>query len=150
MAPASGVTAALSIPAWILILAIVTNLTNFLDILLVLFIPWCAVNLADYFVVRRGVYDVASFFTAQGAYGRLAWRGLLAYVIGLAAEWPFVAQPDYTGPLVKALGGADVSWLVGWFVSAIAYLLMVAFIPGSARHDKPYTAGTQVRKGMTS
>ena len=128
----------------------VTNLTNFLDVLLVLFIPWSAVNLADYFVVRRGTYDVASFFTAHGAYGRYAWRGLLAYAIGLAAQWPFVSQPDYTGPLVKTLGGADISWLIGWFVSAIAYLLLVAFIPGSTRHDKPLTAATQVRKGMTS
>jgi len=128
----------------------VTNLTSFLDVLLVLFIPWSAVNLADYFVVRRGTYDVASFFTADGAYGRYAWRGLLAYGTGLAAEWPFVAQPDYTGPLVRALGGADISWLAGWFASAIAYLLLVAFIPGSARHDKPLTAATQVRKGMAS
>ena len=82
----------------------VTNLTNFLDVLLVIFIPWSAVNLADYFVVRRGRYDVASFFTADGAYGRFAWRGLLAYAIGLAAEWPFVSQPDYTGPLVEHPG----------------------------------------------
>lgn len=103
----------------------VTNLTNFLDVLLVLFIPWSAVNLADYFMVRRGKYDVPSFFTARGVYGRFAWRGLLAYAIGLAAEWPFISQPDYTGPLVKVLGGADISWLVGWFVAAIAYLALV-------------------------
>jgi nucleobase:cation symporter-1, NCS1 family len=102
----------------------VTNLTNFLDVLLVLFIPWSAVNLTDYFLVRHGDYDVASFFTPSGRYGRFAWQGLLAYLIGLAAEWPFVSQPDYTGPLVKRLGGADISWLVGWFVAAIAYLLL--------------------------
>ena len=40
----------------------VTNLSNFLDVLLVVFIPWSAVNLADYFVVRRARYHVASFF----------------------------------------------------------------------------------------
>jgi NCS1 family nucleobase:cation symporter-1 len=103
----------------------VTNLSNFLDVLLVLFIPWSAVNLADYFVVRRARYDVGAFFLPGGAYGNVAWRGLLAYVIGLAAEWPFVSQPDYTGPLVKTLGGADISWLVGWFVSAAVYLLVM-------------------------
>ena len=107
----------------------VTNLSNFLDVLLVIFIPWSAVNLADYFLVRRGRYDVASFFTADGAYGRFAWRGLLAYAIGLGAEWPFVSQPDYTGPLVKTLGGADISWLVGWFAAALVYLLLVALTP---------------------
>jgi nucleobase:cation symporter-1, NCS1 family len=128
----------------------VTNLTNFLDVLLVLFIPWSAVNLADYFLVRRGSYDVASFFTADGEYGRLAWRGLLAYAIGLAAEWPFVAQPDYTGPLVSTLGGADVSWLAGWFAAAIAYLLLTALAPGSGRHDKPLPPPARYARGMTS
>ena len=134
--PFAVVMAAGVLTAYLGYQSFVTNLTNFLDVLLVIFIPWSAVNLADYFLVRRGRYDVASFFTADGAYGRYAWRGLLAYAIGLAAEWPFVAQPDYTGPLVSTLGGADISWLVGWFVSAIAYLLLVAFIPGSARHDR--------------
>jgi nucleobase:cation symporter-1, NCS1 family len=114
----------------------VTNLTNFLDVLLVIFIPWSAVNLADYFLVRRGRYDIASFFTADGAYGRFAWRGLLAYTVGLAAEWPFVSQPDYTGPLVRNLGGADISWLVGWFAAAVAYLLLVALAPGRGRPDR--------------
>jgi nucleobase:cation symporter-1, NCS1 family len=114
----------------------VTNLTNFLDVLLVIFIPWSAVNLADYFVVRHGRYDIASFFTADGTYGRFAWRGLLAYTVGLAAEWPFVSQPDYTGPLVRALGGADISWLVGWFTAAIVYLLLVTVSAGTALHDR--------------
>jgi len=103
----------------------VTNLSNFLGVLLVLFIPWSAVNLADYFVVRRARYDVGAFFVPGSTYGNVAWRGLLAYAVGLAAEWPFVSQPDYTGPLVKALGGADISWLVGWFVSAAVYLLVM-------------------------
>jgi nucleobase:cation symporter-1, NCS1 family len=103
----------------------VTNLSNFLDVLLVVFIPWSAVNLADYFAVRRARYDVAAFFVPGGTYGNLAWRGLLAYAIGLAAEWPFVSQPDYTGPLVHTLGGADISWLVGWFTAAAAYLLLM-------------------------
>jgi NCS1 family nucleobase:cation symporter-1 len=46
--------------------SLVTNLTNFLDVPLVILIPWSAVNLADYFLVRRGRDDVASFFPADG------------------------------------------------------------------------------------
>lgn len=115
----------------------VTSLTDFLDVLLVVLIPWSAVNLADYFLVRRGNYDVASFFTADGHYGRFAWRGLLAYTVGIAVEWPFVSQSDYTGPLVGSLGGADISWLVGWCVAASAYLLLVALRLGTARHVRP-------------
>jgi nucleobase:cation symporter-1, NCS1 family len=102
----------------------VTNLSNFLDVLLVVFIPWSAVNLADYFIVRRATYDVEAFFVPGSTYGNFAWRGLVAYAVGLAAEWPFVSQPDYIGPLVSHLGGADISWLIGWFVAAGLYLLL--------------------------
>jgi nucleobase:cation symporter-1, NCS1 family len=113
--------------------AFVANLSNFLDDILVLFIPWSAVNLADYFVVRHGRYDVASFFSPRGDYGRFAWRGLLAYLAGLAAELPFVSQPDYTGPLVRPLGGADVSWLVGWVAAAGLYLFLASRMRQASR-----------------
>ena len=119
----------------------VNNLSNFLDVLLVIFIPWSAVNLTDYFLVRRGNYDVTAFFIPDGVYGKVAWRGLVAYAIGLAAEWPFVSQPDYVGPLVSHLGGADISWLVGFFVSAVVYLiLVVSSTPETGRHDRQMAA----------
>jgi nucleobase:cation symporter-1, NCS1 family len=119
----------------------VSNLSNFLNVLLVIFIPWSVVNLTDYFLVRRGNYDVTAFFIPDGVYGRVAWRGLLAYAIGLAAEWPFVSQLDYTGPLVKDLGGADISWIVGFFVSAIVYLaLVVTARTETGRHDRQMAA----------
>jgi nucleobase:cation symporter-1, NCS1 family len=121
----------------------VTNLSNFLDVLLVLFIPWSAVNLADYFIVRRASYDVAAFFLPGSRYGNVAWRGLAAYAAGLAAEWPFVSQPDYTGPMVRALGGADISWLVGWFVSAGVYLLLMRHAPRAGRAAGTGIAGTR-------
>jgi nucleobase:cation symporter-1, NCS1 family len=122
--PFTAIMAAGTITALLGWQAFVSNLGNFLDVLLVIFIPWSAVNLADYFLVRRGNYDVASFFTPKGSYPLFAWRGLLAYAAGLAAEWPFVSQPDYTGPLVARLGGADVSWIIGWVISAALYLLL--------------------------
>jgi NCS1 family nucleobase:cation symporter-1 len=113
----------------------VNNLSNFLQVLLMVFIPWSAVNLADYFLVRQGNYDVASFFIPDGVYGKFAWRGIVAYTIGLAAEWPFVSQLDYVGPLVKYLDGADISWIVGFFVAGVVYLALVvgASQPGRRR-----------------
>ncbi len=140
--PFLGVMAAGVIVAFLGYKSFVTNLSNFLDVLLVIFIPWSAVNLADYFVIRRGHYDVGSFFTADGIYGKFVWRGLLAYAVGLAAEWPFVSQPDYTGPLVKPLGGADISWLVGWFVSAAVYLLLMRGVTDTKRQSRHVIAAS--------
>jgi NCS1 family nucleobase:cation symporter-1 len=122
----------------------VNNLSNFLDVLLVIFIPWSAVNLTDYFVVRRGEYHVASFFMAEGRYGRFLWRGLLAYAVGLLAEVPFVDQPDFIGVMVKHLGGADISWLVGWIVSAVVYLVLVRSFAASSSSSFNSTGMTTV------
>jgi NCS1 family nucleobase:cation symporter-1 len=123
----------------------VANLSNFLDVLLVVFIPWSAVNLADYFVVRRARYDVGSFFVPDGEYGRFAWPGLVAYAVGLAAEWPFVSQPDYTGPFVKHLGGADISWLVGWVTAAAVYLLAMRLVTATGRRGLAAATRTESR-----
>jgi NCS1 family nucleobase:cation symporter-1 len=84
----------------------VTNLSNFLDVLLYVFIPWSAINLTDYYLVKHGDYDVASFFTPKGRYGGFLWRGLIAYVLAVAIQVPFIDQAFYTGPLVKTLGGS--------------------------------------------
>ena len=53
------------------------------------------------------------------------WRGLIPYALAIGCEIPFIAQPFYPGPLVKPLGGADVSWLGGWIVAAGVYLFLV-------------------------
>jgi NCS1 family nucleobase:cation symporter-1 len=120
----------------------VNNLSNFLDVLLLIFIPWSAVNLSDYFLVQHGRYQVGAFFVPDGVYGRFAWRGLLAYFIGLGIEWPFIDQLDYTGPLVSKLGGADISYIVGFFVAAGIYILLVRLDPdrSRARIDEPIRA----------
>ena len=103
----------------------VTNLSNFLGFLLVVLITWSAINLTDFYAIRHGSYDVAAFFDPDGGpYGKVAWPGLVALATGIAAEFPFIAQPDYTGPLVARLGGADISWIIGFIVPAAAYLLL--------------------------
>lgn len=50
----------------------VANLSNFLNVLLYVFIPWSAINLTDFYLVKHGDYDVPSFFTPAGRYGGLA------------------------------------------------------------------------------
>jgi nucleobase:cation symporter-1, NCS1 family len=101
----------------------VNNLSNFLNVLLYVFIPWSAINLTDYYLVKHGDYDVASFFTPRGRYGGFLWRGLIAYVLAVAVQIPFIDQTFYTGPLVKALGGTDISWVVGGVAGVVFYLI---------------------------
>jgi nucleobase:cation symporter-1, NCS1 family len=119
----------------------VTNLSNLLNVLLAVFIPWSAVNLTDYFVVRHGDYNVASFFVPESRYGKFAWRGLLAYAIGLVAELPFVSQTYWIGWAVKSLGFADISWIVGFVVAAGVYLALVKVWPAGA--DSPESLGVR-------
>ncbi len=97
---------------------------EFLAILLYLFTPWTAINLVDFYFVRRGHYSVREIFNPHGMYGRWSWRGLLAYFAGFAAMIPFFSTGIYTGPAAKALGGADVAMLVGLPVSAAIYVLV--------------------------
>ncbi|HEY2661603.1 MAG TPA: cytosine permease [Caulobacteraceae bacterium] len=97
---------------------------NLLSVLLYLFTPWTAINLIDFYVVRKGRYSVREIFNPHGLYGRWNGRGLSAYAIGFVAMIPFFSTEAYTGPIAKALGGADISMLIGLPVSALAYLGM--------------------------
>ncbi len=56
-------------------------------------------------------------------YGRWNWRGLLAYGLGFVVMIPFFSTGIYTGPVARALGGADLAMLVGLPVAAITYYL---------------------------
>jgi purine-cytosine permease-like protein len=61
--------------------------------------PWTAINLIDFYVVRRTHYSIREIFNPHGMYGRWNWRG----------------------PVAQALGGADISMLDGLPVSALLY-----------------------------
>ncbi|HEX8972529.1 purine-cytosine permease family protein [Oryzihumus sp.] len=100
-----------------------TNFENFLLLVLYLFIPWTAVNLVDYFIVRHGHYAIEEIFNPTGMYGRWGWRGIAAYLIGFAAMVPFFSTGLYTGPVAEAAKGADFSLFVGLPVSAVLYWL---------------------------
>ncbi len=96
---------------------------EFLAILLYLFTPWTAINLVDFYYVRKGHYSVREIFNPHGMYGRWNWRGLVAYLAGFASMIPFFSTGIYEGPVAKALGGADIAMLVGLPVSTIIYVI---------------------------
>jgi NCS1 family nucleobase:cation symporter-1 len=85
-------------------------------------VPWTAINLVDYYLLRHGQYDVASFFRQDGGiYGRVNSAAVQCYVIGILVQLPFVVSPLFTGPVARAMGGVDLSWIVGLGFTAPVY-----------------------------
>ena len=97
---------------------------NFLLLVLYLFIPWTAVNLVDYFLVRRGHYAIAEIFNPRGVYGRWGWRGIVSYLVGFVAMVPFFSTGLFAGPVANAVDGADFSLFVGLPVAGVLYWVL--------------------------
>lgn len=98
--------------------------SEFNELLLYLLVPWTAVNLIDYYLIRRGDYHVPSFFAPDGGlYGSYNVTALAAYLVGIVVQIPFIAADFYTGPLARAIGGVDLSWVAGLAVVTPVYYL---------------------------
>ena len=100
-----------------------SSFNDFVLLMLYFLVPWTAVNLVDFYIVRRGKYAITEIFNPRGIYGRWAWRGMAAYLLGFVAMIPFFYTSFYVGPVSEALGGADISFLVGLVVSGGLYLV---------------------------
>jgi NCS1 family nucleobase:cation symporter-1 len=96
--------------------------TNIVVLVMYVLVPWTAINLVDYFLVRAGQYNVADLARGDGGgYGRVRWAAVGCFLAGIVIEVPFVRTPAFTGPAATALGGADIAWLVGGAVVAPLY-----------------------------
>lgn len=119
------------------------NFGSFLVVLLYVLVPWTAVNLVDYYFVRRGHYAIRDIFTPNGIYGSWGWRGLVAYLVGILAMIPFVVTTWYTGPIAQALGGADLALFVGLAASAITYVILARSIDFAAERKVAAREGAE-------
>lgn len=108
---------------------------NFLTFLMYFLIPWTAVNLADFYLVRHGDYQVEDMFKPHGRYGRIGWAGMISYLIGCLAQVPFANVAFFEGPLARAMGGADLTWIVGIVISGACYLALTRGTAREGRHD---------------
>ena len=98
-----------------------TMFLNFIFLMSYALIPWTAINLVDYYVLRRGKYSVADIFDPDGIYGRYNPIAISAFVIAILAEIPFISMYYYTGPVAAYLGNIDLAWIVGVLVGAGLY-----------------------------
>jgi NCS1 family nucleobase:cation symporter-1 len=103
-----------------------TYFADALNVMIYLLIPWSAINLTDYYFVRRGHYEVADFYRPDGQYGSCQWWTLAVFTLGILVQIPFISLSFFHG-VVFRLTGADFSWLPGLLVSAGAYLAVHRF-----------------------
>jgi nucleobase:cation symporter-1, NCS1 family len=98
------------------------NYENFILLLLYVLVPWTAINLVDYYLLRHAHYDVESFFRHDGGiYGRINGVAVGCYVLGILVQLPFIDSPLYKGPVARAMGGVDLSWIAGLAMTGPAY-----------------------------
>jgi nucleobase:cation symporter-1, NCS1 family len=115
-----------------------TAVFNALTLMLYLLVPWTAINLVDFFFVRRGHYAITELFRPQNVYGSWSRSGLIAYAIGFCSQIPFmviypIGSLTYTGWGAKhLLASVDLAWLVGLIVSGIAFYALTRSIDREA------------------
>ncbi|MDA8266682.1 MAG: cytosine permease [Actinomycetota bacterium] len=108
-----------------------TDLSGFLDYIVVWLGPWFGIIIVDY-LLRRGRYDVNSLAATRGGVywrdGGFNWKALLSLGLGMFAAMMWIDAafyvPSYTGPISNATNGADFSWLLGLIVAGVAYFLL--------------------------
>ncbi len=144
------VIGALTVLAFVLALAFgadgVQAVNDSFVVMLYLLAPWTAINLTDYYFVRRGRYAVTQLFDPDGLYGRWRMAGLAAYLAGFAASLPFIVIPElFTGPAARALGGIDVGWLVGLGMGGIGYRFLMRRHDPALEHAAVMASGAALR-----
>ena len=101
----------------------VPRFINLVVALLIVLVPWATINICDFYVVRRGRYDVASFFRRDGGrYGLFDLPACTAFLAGVTVQLPFTANAYIVGPFAHLLHGIDIGWLVAPPVTLTVFL----------------------------
>ncbi|NBA96281.1 cytosine permease [Pseudomonas sp. R5(2019)] len=94
---------------------------NFIFFMSYFLIPWTAINLVDYYCLRKGVYSLPDIFDMKGQYGRFNGIACASFIGAIVLEVPFMNTTLYVGPVAQALDGVDLAWVVGLVVPALSY-----------------------------
>jgi len=101
------------------------NYVSFILFLSYFLIPWSAINLADFYWIRKERYHIDALFDPALGYGAFNGRALAAYVLGIVLQLPFMNTTFYVGWWVDNLGGADIAWIIGFVVPALTYYVLL-------------------------
>lgn len=103
-----------------------------LDTWLVTLVAWVAtwggIMLVHYYRIERKRSDFSVLLEPPGKkrIPVLNPAGYIAFFVGMAMTWMFMygAVPASHGPIASAMGGVDMSWLVGLLTSAAIYWVL--------------------------
>jgi NCS1 family nucleobase:cation symporter-1 len=101
-----------------------SSLEDFLFLVAYFVTPWLAIVIIDFWGLNRGAADypdTSEFYKRNGVFGTIRWAGLVSFLIGVAVSVPFMATALYTGPIGKAMDGADVSYGISAIVAGVIY-----------------------------
>ncbi|MCD2158051.1 cytosine permease [Rhodococcus cerastii] len=102
--------------------------------------PWATIMLIHFYGIRRGRIDVAALFAdpRDRRTRNYRWPALIAFVAGVVAAWAaeYAVPTALQGPLARAWGGIDLSWLVGPGVAGLLYLVLLQ-VPSLNPQDEP-------------
>lgn len=121
------------------------NYANFLALLLCVLIPWTAVNLVDFYLLRHGDYDIDALFERDGGrYGRFNWIAIGCYFAGILVQIPFLSTTLFTGFIAESMGKVDISWIVGLAVICPLYYVLMKPKVRAQFVDNTHRAGSAV------
>jgi nucleobase:cation symporter-1, NCS1 family len=113
-----------------------------LNAMIYLLVPWSAINLADYYLVHHGHYNIAALYSSEAEYGAYRWTTIGVYCLGIAIQAPFMDLSFYKGPVAQWLG-CDVAWLPGLLLPGAIHLAISKY--GGLSTEPPQTPDPQNR-----
>ncbi|PKH22367.1 cytosine permease [Enterobacterales bacterium CwR94] len=97
---------------------------NLILALIAVLIPWCMINLIDFYFVKKQKYDTDAIFQPDGGrYGLLNRQALTIYFVGILVQIPFMENAFFIGPYARLIPGADISWVISMVVTGVLYPL---------------------------
>lgn len=86
--------------------------------------------------LRKGNYNIDSIFSLDGEYGKVNWIAIIAYVVAVLVQFPFMNTELHVGFIAKHMGGADIAWIVGLLIAGVLY-----YYPMRRRLQKGHSSG---------
>lgn len=120
-----------------------TNIAGTLDAVLSGIVAWVAtwgtIMLVHYYWLMRGrELPVNAMFEPPGTTRLVAvnWAGIVAFACGITMTWLFMygGVAAFQGPIARAMGGVDLSWLAGGVTSGLLYAALGPLVE-RAHHD---------------